>query len=108
MLFSLTNHGHIQCLESNIIEGKKEKRKTHKVRSLNIPKHAKMIYRHIVVESFPGGASDEESTCQCSRCKRCRFLPWVGKIPCRRGYVLGQPQGFLRAINTLVFYLGGN
>ena len=31
--------------------------------------------------SFPGGASGKESTCQC---RRCRFHPWVGKIPWRR------------------------
>ena len=26
------------------------------------------------------GNSGKESTCQCRRCKRCRFSPWVGKI----------------------------
>ena len=30
---------------------------------------------------FPGGASSKETTCQRRRCKRCRFDPWVGKIP---------------------------
>ena len=30
---------------------------------------------------FPGGASGEESTYQFRRCKRCRFNPWVRKIP---------------------------
>ena len=25
--------------------------------------------------------SGKESACQCRRCKRCRFDPWVGKIP---------------------------
>ena len=34
--------------------------------------------------SFPGGASGKESTCQCKRCKRHRFNPWVRKIPWRR------------------------
>ena len=29
----------------------------------------------------PGGTSGKESPCQC---KRCRFDPWVGKIPWRR------------------------
>ena len=33
---------------------------------------------------FLGGASGKESACQCSRCKRCRFDPWVGKIHWRR------------------------
>ena len=30
---------------------------------------------------FPGGASGKEPTCQCRRPKRCRFDPWVRKIP---------------------------
>ena len=29
----------------------------------------------------PGGASGEEPSCQCRRHRRCRFDPWVGKIP---------------------------
>ena len=33
---------------------------------------------------FPGGGSGKEPTCQCRRRKRCRFSPWVGKVPCRR------------------------
>ena len=33
---------------------------------------------------FPSGISGEESTCQCRRHKRCRFDPYVGKIPWRR------------------------
>ena len=28
--------------------------------------------------------SDKESACQCRRCKRCGFSPWVRKIPWRR------------------------
>ena len=35
---------------------------------------------------FPGGASGKEPTCQCRRCKRCRFESWVGKIPWRRAW----------------------
>ena len=30
---------------------------------------------------FPGGSRGKESTCQCTRC---RFSPWVGKVPWRR------------------------
>ena len=30
---------------------------------------------------FPGGTSDKESACQCRRCKRCWWDPWVGKNP---------------------------
>ena len=33
---------------------------------------------------FPGGASGKEPACQCRRCKRLGFDPWVGKIPWRR------------------------
>ena len=33
---------------------------------------------------FPGGPSGKELTCQCRRCKRHRFSPWVRKIPWRR------------------------
>ena len=33
---------------------------------------------------FPGDASGKEPTCQCRRCKRHGFDPWVRKIPWRR------------------------
>ena len=33
---------------------------------------------------FPDDASGKEPTCQCKRHKRCRFDPWVQKIPQRR------------------------
>ena len=35
---------------------------------------------------FPGGTSGKEPTCQCRRCKRHGFDPWVGKIPWRRAW----------------------
>ena len=34
-----------------------------------------------VFQCFPGGASGKEPTCQCSRCKRCRFDPCIVKSP---------------------------
>ena len=37
---------------------------------------------------FTDGTSGKEPTCQCRRCKRYRFSPWVRKIPWRRA---GQP-----------------
>ena len=43
---------------------------------------------------FSDGTSGKESPSQCRRQKRCRFSPWVRKIPWRRE---GQP--------TPVFYL---
>ena len=33
---------------------------------------------------LPRGCSGKESACKCRRHKRCRFDPWVGKIPWRR------------------------
>ena len=33
---------------------------------------------------LPRWHSGKESTCQCRRCKRCRFDPWAGKIPWSR------------------------
>ena len=40
------------------------------------------------IMGFPGGTSGKESACQCRRCQRCRFDPWVGKIHCRRKWQL--------------------
>ena len=36
-------------------------------------------------QHFPGGAGGKESTCQCRRCKRHGFDPWVGEIPLEMG-----------------------
>ena len=44
-----------------------------------------------------GGANGKEPACQCRRCKRCGFSPWVGKMPWRRTW---QP--------TPVFLPGGS
>ena len=38
------------------------------------------------VRGFPDGASGKEPTCQYRRHKRCRFDPWVGKIPWGRAW----------------------
>ena len=35
---------------------------------------------------FPGGASGKESGCQSRGGKRCRFYPWLGKMPWRRAW----------------------
>ena len=39
---------------------------------------------YIFIMSFPGGFSGEEPACQCRRCERCKFSPWMRKIPWRR------------------------
>ena len=36
------------------------------------------------MKDFPGGAGGKEPACQCRRCKRCGFDPWVGKMPWSR------------------------
>ena len=36
--------------------------------------------------SFPGGSTGKEPTCQCKRCKGCRFNPWVRKIAWRKAW----------------------
>ena len=51
-----------------------------------------MLY---LFQGLPRWLSGNESVCQCRRCKRCRFDPWVRKIPWRREW---QP--------TLVFLPG--
>ena len=35
---------------------------------------------------FPGGASGKELTCQCRRCKKRGFSPWIGMIPWRKAW----------------------
>ena len=44
---------------------------------------------------LPGGTSGKDPACQCRRHRRCRFDPWVGKLPWSRAW---QP--------TLVFLTG--
>ena len=39
------------------------------------------IFSHFSAFGFPRGHSGKEYGCQCRRCKRCRFNPWIGKIP---------------------------
>ena len=34
--------------------------------------------------SIPGGTIGKESTCQCQRHKRCKFDPWVERLPWRK------------------------
>jgi len=48
---------------------------------------------------FPSGANGKEHACQCRRCKRSGFDPWVRKIPQRRTrpstpvFLPGEPHG---------------
>ena len=38
-------------------------------------------HRSLLILGFPGGTSGKEPACQCWRHKRCRFHPWIRKIP---------------------------
>ena len=52
-----------------------------------------------IINGLPGGTSHKEPTCQCRRCKRPGFGPWVRKIPRRREwkptpvFLLGESHG---------------
>ena len=37
-----------------------------------------------LIQTLPEWFRRKESACQCGRCRRVRFDPWVGKIPWRR------------------------
>ena len=59
-----------------------------KTKLLNV-KQSKMLLAilHEMME-IPSWHSSKEFACQCWNHKRCRFDPWVGKIPWRRKYQL--------------------
>ena len=42
-------------------------------------------------ESVPGGTSGKDPTCQCRRCERCGFDPWIRKIPRRKAWQPSTP-----------------
>ena len=46
----------------------------------------KVLCGHVFSLGFPGSASGKEAACQCSKCKRCRFNPLIGKIPWRKAW----------------------
>ena len=80
-----------------------------KVLCLNFVSNVNIITKYII-EKFslfvfysqhwlPGWLSGEESICQCRNLKRCRFNPWVRKIPWKRKwqpasvFLPGKPYG---------------
>ena len=54
--------------------------------------------QHCVYVSLPRWLSGKEFTCQCRRCKRCGFYPWVRKIPWSRKW---QPANFFCLENAM-------
>ena len=53
---------------------------------IQVPKRADLVDLADYHFFLPGGASDKEPACQIRKHKRCRFSPWVGKIPQRRSW----------------------
>ena len=45
------------------------------------PTHTHICVYIYIYMGFPGGESGKEPAGQCKRHKRCRFNPWVWKIP---------------------------
>ena len=43
--------------------------------------HFSPVNMYYIFMGFSGGASGKEPVCQCKRCKRQGFNPWVRKIP---------------------------
>ena len=46
------------------------------------------VLEWVAIAFSTGGLSGKEFACQCRRCKRLRFNPWVWKIPWRRAWLL--------------------
>ena len=80
--FSLT-----ECIWSWWIEMVVQKTEKHQPIFQSIVKPKIVTLEFLLLNSdkgFPGGTSGKEPACQCRRHKRCRFNPWVGKIPWSR------------------------
>ena len=65
--------------------------------------HYPVVYMKYTImwidKGFPGGARGKESTCQCKRCERHGFDPWIRKIPWSRKR---QPTvGFSSSVQSL-------
>ena len=56
----------------------------HFIRTLGIFDKRLTVPQHDLILWLPRWCSGKESTCQCRKCKRHSFDPWVGKIPWRR------------------------
>ena len=75
--------------EPGRLESKKDCKELDKTEPLSI--HSSSVASTICfwvyfMQGFPGGANGKEPACQCTRCKRCGFNPWVGKIPWRKAW----------------------
>ena len=75
------------------------------IRIIEVPEEEK-VYQKIRRNGFPTGTFGKESACQCRRCKRDRFNPWVGEIPWRRKwqltpvFLLGKSHGQMSLVGS--------
>ena len=82
LFFCLFTHVCNMCSLKNILKTQKWK-----IQKVEVPQKSslwviivtELMYIH--PEGFPGGTIGKELVCQCRRHKRCKFNPWVGKIP---------------------------
>ena len=70
--------------------------------------HTAYTYMHIYM-GFPGDSVVKESACQCKRCKRWEFDPWVRKIPWRKTwqstpvFLPGEAQGWQSLVGSCLW-----
>jgi len=74
-------------------------------------KERKQLSKTIIVyplnRGFPGGTNSKESACQCRRCKRHRFDPWVRNTCWRRKwqptpvFLAGKFHGQMRLVHRM-------
>ena len=94
--FSPLNYSLCSCeLSSCSVNGKLKIPEMMVGRILNLASLETFFPLTVLVTGLPGGASGKESR----RCKRCRFDPWVRKIPWRKEwqptpvFLLGKSHG---------------
>ena len=51
------------------------------IESVTLFNHFIVVCMYTYIRGFPGEASGKEPACQCRRCQRCRFTPWIRKVP---------------------------
>ena len=66
-----------------------QKDETIRMMSKSADRQLSVVFKIIHVsgaEGFLGGTNGKEPACQCKRCRRCGFNPWVRKIRQRRAW----------------------
>ena len=77
------------CVEEQLLQYRASRSKTHRLgRDTDASEENGRLYRlgsgglgDQDTHTHLGGTRGQESACQCRRCRRLGFDPWVGKIP---------------------------